>query len=261
MKSQHPLGQKWNAQQYDKKLAFVSQLGSELIELLGPLEEKRILDLGCGTGDLAQRLAEGGAFVYGIDASPEMIARARNKYPGLRFETTDGQLFALEEKVDAVFSNAALHWMKRPADVIGCVMAALKPGGRFVAEFGGAGNVAAIRHSIRDALAAQGIDAAARCPWYFPTVGEYASLLGQAGFIVRMALHWDRPTQLADGENGFRDWLDAFAGAFFAGMSETAKREAYANAEEAARSKLFDAASGVWTADYKRLRIVAEKPA
>ncbi|MCS7462795.1 class I SAM-dependent methyltransferase [Paenibacillus doosanensis] len=248
-------GQQWNALLYDSKIGFVSRLGKGVVDLLAPRQGERILDLGCGTGDLAREIAQFGASCKGIDSSADMVEQARVKYPELAFETADAHTFRLGESFDAVFSNAALHWMKRPEEVIESVRAALKDGGRFVAEFGGSGNVGRIYKAIVQVLKSHGIDAEARNPWYFPTVGEYSGLLEKHGFEVRYMELFDRPTELVDGDQGMRYWLDTFGGMFFAGMTEDEKREAYDECCSLLRPELFNGA--FWTADYRRLRFAA----
>lgn len=182
--------QTWKPQAYDQQLSFVSGYGKGLIEWLAPKPGEHILDLGCGTGDLAYEISASGARVTGMDASHEMIESAAAKYPSLTFIPEDGQNFTTATQYDAVFSNAALHWMRNAEGVIRSVHAALKPGGRLVAEFGGKGNVEGIYHAIRLVLLdSHGIDAATRNPWYYPSIGEYASLLEAHGFRVRMAYH------------------------------------------------------------------------
>ncbi|AFC32936.1 type 12 methyltransferase [Paenibacillus mucilaginosus 3016] len=250
----------WNAGHYDEKIRYVSRLGQSLIGMLQPAAGERILDIGCGTGDLAWEIAKSGAHVTGIDSSEAMIAQAAAKYPALQFRCDDAQTFRLqagEAPYDALFSNAALHWIRRPAEAAEAMALALRPGGRLVVEFGGCGNIAAIYRGIRTALAAAGIDAEERNPWYFPGIGEYASLLEAQGLNVRTAELYDRPTPLGDGERGLRNWLDAFAGMFFSGLSEPQKEAAYARCEEAVREELYR--GGEYIADYRRLRITAVK--
>jgi trans-aconitate methyltransferase len=252
----------WNAGHYDANIGYVSRLGSSLIGLLAPKPDEAILDLGCGTGDLAAEIAAAsGANVRGMDFSEAMVARAREKYPDIRFWTGDAQDFTLDAPVDAVFSNAALHWMKRrPEGVVASVWGALKPGGRFVAEFGGKDNIGAIAGAVAESLAARGIDAASRNPWYYPSLGEYAALLEAQGFRVKFAEHYDRPTPLDGGEKGLRNWLDAFCGMFFDGLAEEVVSEIYKEAESRLRDRLYDKGTGIWTADYVRLRVAAWKP-
>jgi trans-aconitate methyltransferase len=250
-----PLDGKWNAGHYDSNIGYVSRLGKGVVDLLAPQRNEYILDLGCGTGDLANVIAQSGAHCIGIDGSLEMIAQAKAKYPALSFTVADGHTFRLEERVEAVFSNAALHWMTEPERVIQSVRLALLDGGRFVAEFGGRGNVGAICEAVAEVLKAFGIDARARNPWYFPAIGEYSSLLENHGFEVRYMELYDRPTPLDGGLVGLRNWLDAFAGMFFAGLDQNQKEEAYSRCEQLLQKQLFDGER--WSADYRRLRFSA----
>lgn len=250
----------WNAALYDSSLGFVSRFGQELLQMLNPGSGEKILDLGCGTGDLAYEMTKLGAHVTGLDASAEMIARAEQKYPELRFTIGQAESFHAEEPYDAVFSNAALHWVKDAKGAAESIWRALRQGGRFVAEFGGKGNVQLFEKTIEEVLRSHyGVDAAARNPWYFPSIGEYASLLEQTGFNVVFAELFDRPTPLG-GEQGIRDWLKMFARPYFSEMSE----EQTAEASELITGKLTQVLSRdneSWLADYRRLRIVALKSA
>ncbi|GIP39280.1 methyltransferase type 11 [Paenibacillus sp. J31TS4] len=248
--------QKWDAQHYDGKMGFVAKLGAGVLELLDARPEERVLDLGCGTGALTNELASRGAQVEGIDLSEEMIEAAKANYPHIPFAVEDAHSYRADAPFDAVFSNAALHWMRQPERVIEAVAANLRPGGRFAAEFGGADNVSAIVSAIGGVLEERfGIDADSRNPWYYPTIGEYASLLERQGFRVLSAEHFDRPTPLPEGDRGLRNWLDTFAGIFFAGLTESEREEAYREIEERARPKLYR--DGCWYGDYRRLRILA----
>jgi len=253
----------WNASLYDGKLGFVSQRGTDLLHLLQPRAGEIVLDVGCGTGDLAKRIAESGAAVVGIDASPAMIEAAKAKYPGpgLDFRVARAEAFALEKQADAAFSNAALHWVTDARGAAACMFDAVKPGGRLVAEFGGKGNVAAIVEAIERTLTERfGIDAAARNPWVFPSVGEYTSLLESVGWEVAYAELFDRPTAL-DGPDGLQAWLAVFGALYFEGFAEADAARAKDAIAERLAPRLYDAARGVWTADYRRLRVVARKPA
>jgi trans-aconitate methyltransferase len=248
----------WDASLYDARLGFVSRLGQDLVRLLDPQPGERILDLGCGTGDLLQRIATAGAEVLGLDRSEAMIAQARRKHPRLRFEVGDATDYRAPEPFDAVFSNAALHWMRDAPQVVEAIWRWLRPGGRFLAEFGGKGNARAVVAGIAEALAPLGIDVPARSPWYFPSLGEYCALLDHQGFRVVQAQHFERPTALEDGEQGLAHWLDAFADAFFEGLSEEQRAAAYRRTAEAVRPRLYR--EGSWVIDYVRLRVVALRP-
>lgn len=248
----------WDADLYDDKLGFVSNFGKGLIDLLQPQKGENILDLGCGTGDLTYEISKSGSVVTGIDFSSEMIERAHKKYSDLLFKVENGETFRTETKYDAIFSNAALHWMKQAEKVVESVNLALRPGGRFVAEFGGQGNVQTVIHGITEVLSKDyKMDVTDRNPWYFPSIGEYSTLLEQYGFKVSYALHFDRPTPLTDGEEGLNHWLDSFADDFFPEFSKDEKTIIYGKIKEKIKTDLYK--NDIWVADYKRIRIIATK--
>nr|WP_197052453.1 methyltransferase domain-containing protein [Halobellus rufus] len=202
--------EEWDSDAYDGSHAFVYEYGESVVDLLDPTPGERILDLGCGTGHLTERIADAGAEVVGIDQSDEMIETARETYPDLEFRRADARDFDVEEPVDAVFSNAALHWIDEQDAVTEAVADALAPGGRYVAELGGSGNVARIVEAVAAELTERGYEPAAE-PWYFPTVGEHATTLEAHGFEVRYARLFDRPTELDDGEEGMAAWIGCSA--------------------------------------------------
>jgi trans-aconitate methyltransferase len=245
----------WDPQTYQDKHSFVWQFGAALLELLEPRAGERILDVGCGTGQLTAEIARSGAEVIGLDKSPEMLADAHRNFPELRFEQGDASDFRFAEKFDAVFSNAALHWVRDHAGAAKSMAGALKPGGRLVAELGGKGCIASVIEALRDVL---GSRADERCPWRFPSIGEFTPLLELSGLEVQQAFLFDRPTPL-DGAYGLENWLHMFAGVFFQGLSDRESRDARAAIGERLHPKLFH--DGVWTLDYRRLRIVARNPA
>jgi len=226
----------WDAQRYQSGFEFVWQLGQGVIELLDPKPGERVLDLGCGAGQLTSKIAERAAQVIGMDASPEMIAQARANFPSIEFRVADATKFELEQPVNAVFSNAVLHWIHDQRSTLKCVWRALQPGGRFVAEFGGKGNT----HSITEAA---GVN-----PWFYPTLGEYAGLLEEQGFEVRFATLFDRPTRI-EGENAMEEWLKMFGAKLTSDPRGLAER---------LRPRLYR--DGGWTIDYRRLRIFAVRP-
>ncbi|KLU61542.1 trans-aconitate 2-methyltransferase [Peptococcaceae bacterium CEB3] len=245
----------WDSNLYDDKISFVSKLGKDVVTLLDPQPGERILDLGCGTGDLTHEIHRSGAIPVGIDYSESMVKKAIQKYPNITFQVENGETFRVTEPFDAVFSNAALHWMTKPSKAAESVWLALRQGGRFVAEFGGKGNVQTISKAVYEVISSFRGNVPEPSPWYYPSVGEYASLLETQGFRVVYAVHFDRPTQLEDGENGLKHWLDMFADAFFSGLSDGKKSEAYSLIEEKLNPKLF--ADGNWFADYVRIRVKA----
>lgn len=249
---------RWDPALYDEKHSFVWKFGADLIDLLAPKQGERILDLGCGTGHLTGRIAALGAEVIGIDASAEMIHQARKNYPDLQFEVRDGRDFEFKEPFDAVFSNAALHWIKEPERVIACIARALKPGGRFVAELGGKGNIGRIIEALKEAFKAAGFSLKeAAIPWYFPSIGEYSALLERNGLEVTDASLFDRPTPLEGGETGLRDWIETFAASLLQHVPPDRRAAIIQTMEETLRPALFQ--NGIWQADYKRLRLRAIK--
>ncbi|MBP3950502.1 class I SAM-dependent methyltransferase [Bacillus suaedae] len=248
----------WNAELYDSKLGFVSSYGEEVLGLLQPMPEERILDLGCGTGDLTYEIAKSGAKVIGIDSSLEMISKARQKYPQLSFYQEFAETFRSDQPFDAVFSNAALHWMKDAGAVCQSVALSLRHGGRFVAEFGGEQNVATIIKAIIETLDEETkINGNERNPWFFPSIGEYSTLLEKEGFLVKYAVHFDRPTELQEESMGLNHWLNSFAGHFFVGIEQDEKDRLIKKVKEKTKPSLFK--NGQWVADYKRIRILAIK--
>lgn len=245
--------QTWSAQDYDAHARFVSDLAGPALEWLAPQPGERILDLGCGDGAVTAALKAMGAEVVGVDTSEALLAAARAR--GLDARRMDGQALEFAPEFDAVFSNAALHWMTDPEAVIAGVHRALKDGGRFVAEFGGHGNVAAIVTAMRATAQRIGGEEALAGPWFFPTPEVYAEMLARAGFAVRRIGLFPRPTQL---KSGMKEWLKLFRRPFFEQYG-TRMDDVLDEVEDLLRPILCDA-RGNWTADYVRLRVEAAKP-
>jgi trans-aconitate methyltransferase len=284
----------WNAAEYDAKHAFVYEKAKGLVELLAPKPGERILDLGCGTGALTAEIAARGTDVLGVDRSEEMIAQARKKFPALQFDVLDvrelrvklqqrdarsrsdsagkadgaskiGKEDRTEEAAevrslgfDAVFSNAVLHWIPEAEEVIAGVAWVLKPGGRFVAEFGGKGNIQNLVTGFQRAFAALGMrPPEGVSPWFYPSVAEYAGLLEKHGLEVREASLFDRPTALEEGERGLENWIRVFRRTFVEKMGEANAERWIREVERQCRSQHFR--DGSWVLDYRRLRIAAWK--
>ena len=247
--------QEWNAEQYAKNARFVSDLGQAVLDLLNPQPGERILDLGCGDGALTERLVAAGANVVGVDSSADMVRAAKDR--GLDARVVDGYTLEFDSEFDAVFSNAAMHWMKRDPDaVVAGVYRALKPGGRFVAEMGGHGCVAAITVALCATLEEGGLsNPADLIPWYFPTPDEYRARLEAAGFAIEHIALIPRPTPLP---TGMRGWLDTFAIPFTTTLPEYKRGEFLDEVTEKLRPVLCDS-NGRWTADYMRLRFLARQ--
>jgi SAM-dependent methyltransferase len=251
---QDPDRNDWDAAAYDDSHSFVYAYGSDVVDLLDPQPDERILDLGCGTGHLTDRIGESAGDVVGLDRDGEMIATARESYPDRQFRRGDARDLEAEKPFDAVFSNAALHWIDDQQAVLQSIADALRPGGRFVAELGGTGNVAAIVDAVGAELAARGYEPPTD-PWYFPTVGEHAGKLEAAGFEVRYATLFDRPTELDDGDDGLAAWLEMFGDRLLGPVPEERRPDVIAGVEDRLRNELYD--DGNWIADYRRLRFVA----
>jgi ubiquinone/menaquinone biosynthesis C-methylase UbiE len=243
----------WDAGRYQDHHSFVWRYGANLLELLDPRPGERILDVGCGTGQLTADIARSGAHATGLDQSPEMLAEARKNFPALTFIEADAASFQFDEPFDAVFSNAALHWVKDAEGAARSIARVLRPGGRFVAEFGGRGNIASVMAALRHVLGASAGDLS---PWYYPSIGEYAALLERNGLEVRNASLFDRPTPL-EGENGLEQWLLMFCQSYLR-PSERAGAVVNQLVAELRPSLYRD---GVWTVDYRRLRIIAVRTA
>ena len=243
--------QSWDPERYSRNAGFVPELGRPVLEWLAPRAGERILDLGCGDGMLTAELVAAGCEVVGVDSSAEQIAAARAR--GLDARVADATRLTFKAEFDAVFSNAVLHWITTPDDVIAGVARALRPGGRFVGEFGGAGNVAQIAAALGAALARRGIDPRTVNPWYFPGPEEYAARLAAHGFRAERIELIPRPTPVPTGILG---WLDTFGGPFTSAVPVGERDEFVAEVERGLEPALCRA-DGTWIVDYVRLRFAA----
>lgn len=246
----------WDPELYEAKHSFVWQFGQDVVNLLDPKPGERILDLGCGPGNLTEKIARSGAEVVGLDSSPEMIGQARRNYPALSFVLADGAKMELRDEFDAVFSNAALHWMLDFEAIASGISRALKRGGRFVAEMGGKGNIAAIEGAIQHVLGAYLPAGLPAKRTFYPSMGEYTGLLERHGLECRFAQVFERPTKL-DGANGMETWLRQFKWYYFEAVTAERREEALAEVVKEL-DPLLRRENG-WFADYKRLRIHAVK--
>lgn len=244
-------GQVWSAECYQTHAAFVPAFGEELVSWLAPQRGERILDLGCGDGTLTEILGASGATVVGVDGSFAMASAARHR--GLPVIVMDGQALAFARTFDAAFSNAAMHWMHDADAVAAGVRRALRPGGRFVGEFGGHGCVAAIRTAVLAVLERRGVEL--RSPWYFPSADTYRAVLERHGFEVARIVVFPRPTPLP---TGIRGWLETFGGPMLGALAPGERADAVDEIERLLHQALCDE-QGRWTADYTRLRFSATR--
>ena len=247
----------WDANRYEWSGGFVWEYGEDVLSFLDPQPGERILDLGCGTGHLSAKIESYGADVLAIDSSVSMITQARENYPEIVFAVIDAAEMNLGPEFDAVFSNAALHWINRPSVLVANVWSALRPNGRFVAEFGGAGNIKSIVDATHRARKKAGLRVFTDNPWYFPTVEEYTTVLENEDFSVTDALLFERPTPLEGGEEGMNRWLELFAKPLMKDLGVDQRSKVIGLVEEDLRADMFR--NGIWIADYVRIRIKAVK--
>jgi trans-aconitate methyltransferase len=243
--------QTWNSESYARNARFVTDLGAPVLDLLAPRPGEHILDVGCGDGVLTRKIADMGCEVVGLDSSPDFASSARKR--GLTIVQESAVKMDFSSRFNAVFSNAALHWMKEADTVIANVARALLPNGRFVAEMGGHGCVKTLLSALIEELDRRGHDGHAANPWYFPTVEDYGGRLAAAGFDVRYIALIPRPTPLPGDIMG---WLTTFCGCFTTVLPEADRTDYLECVRERIKPDLCDAA-GKWTADYVRLRFAA----
>jgi SAM-dependent methyltransferase len=249
-----PLQQRWFADRYAENARFVADLAEPLIKNLAPGRGELILDLGCGDGALTKLVMDAGAKAFGVDASIDQVMACKNL--GIPSAVMDGHNLAFNEVFDAILTNAALHWMTSPNDVIDGMWNSLKPGGRVVGEMGGAGNIARITRALTEALIRRSLQDKIVFPWFFPEVADYRQRLETRGFVVGYMELIPRPTPLP---GAITAWLDTFGEQF---LFLVPKRERAAFKDEVAKdlqADLFDP-SGQWVADYVRLRFTAIRP-
>jgi len=247
--------QEWDPEKYARNASFVPEYGLGVLEWLGDFSGKDVLDLGCGDGSLSQQIVKTGGKVIGIDASSTMVAKAVAS--GIDARVMDARELVFDRSFDAVFTNATLHWVQPASAVARGVFGALRLEGKYVGEFGGHGNMAAVVTAVKASLLLNGHPDNASNPWYFPTVLEFKSVLEEAGFEVERIETFCRPTKLP-GE--MLEWLHTFGGAFVLGLSGEVRTQVFSDAQDLLRDSLCNSLNE-WTADYVRLRFCARKPA
>ncbi len=249
----------WSVATYDSAFGYVSAHGEPLIDLLDPQPGEKVIDLGCGAGLLTAELHARGAQPLGIDGNVHLIAQATSQFPELSFTVGDAHDFTVSDAYDAVISMSALHWMVRDPDaVIAHVYSALRPGGRFVAEMGGAGNCAELIAAMQTAWREFGLTEP-ELPWFFPTPAGYAGRLEEAGFTVRLLEYFDRPTRMTEGPDGAADWVRVYAADPLRDVPPPLVQPLLERVNELAAPALRRESG--WVADYVRLRFAAVRKA
>lgn len=243
--------QTWNPTAYATVGSFVPALGAGVLEWLAPQPGERILDLGCGDGLLTAKLVAAGAEVIGVDASEDMVATARSR--GIDARVCNAEALPFDNEFDAVFSNAALHWVRDQDAMLAGVRRALKPGGRFVAEMGGHGNVAAILVALTAVLERHGLAGLEDGVNYYPSVEGYTARLAAHGFRAETIQLIPRPTPLPAG---MRTWLTIFRSGVLEAVPEELRSTVLDETVALLKPALCDE-QGNWTGDYIRLRFLA----
>ena len=247
----------WDASLYDSKHSFVAKYGEDVLGWLAPQRGEHIIDVGCGTGTLTEKIAEAGAVVTGIDASPEMIAKAKQSYNNIGFFIKDASNFSFDKEFDAAFSNATFHWIKEQQSVLQCIYACLKEGGRLVYEMGAKHNIGSIHNAVKKVLLEEDFAENTNIEVnYFSSAAEQATMLEKAGFTISNIIQFDRPTELV-GEDGMKNWIIQFAQAFFKNIPEEKINTILDKAVAILKQTNYE--NGKWYADYKRLRVKAIK--
>ena len=245
----------WDPSLYRDGFRYVPELGIALVDILAPRSGQRILDLGCGTGELTKLIADRGAEVVGIDSSTSMITAARKRFPSVEFRVARAEQYHHEVKLDAVFSNIAMHWVRTPLTLLERIFASLLPGGRLVAQTGCEGNHAALVKAIADVC--RELSVPFDNPWYYPRLGEYAGLLDHCGYDLELAQLLAQSTPLEGGEGGLQGWLKMY----LPNLLEQAggmKEALLVGVESRLRSAYC--AEGTWNLDFRRMRLVARRP-
>ncbi|KAI9044718.1 class I SAM-dependent methyltransferase [Aspergillus affinis] len=232
----------WSTEAYSTSASFVPKLAQTLLQYLDPQPTDKVLDIGCGDGKYTEAFLPAVQSVLGVDASPAMIEAASKEYGNAKaeFRVVDCCYLEKEKEIvngswDKVISNAALHWILRNEstrlNTLKAIYDSLKPGGRYVFEMGGHGNIAEVQTAMIFALVQQGFSiekARETSPWFFPSVTWMTKALEEIGFKVeKMELEY-RPTKLTDAVNGgLAGWVRLMGAPFLDALPEE-KREGVA---------------------------------
>ncbi|OBR96805.1 trans-aconitate 2-methyltransferase [Clostridium ragsdalei P11] len=245
----------WNSTLYDNKHSFVAEYGKSMINFVNVGKEQKILDLGCGTGVLTNELAKNGATVIGTDLSKNMIDKAKSNYPNLIFQVEDATNLPFKNDFDTVFSNAVFHWISNQEKLLHSVYTCLKDNGTLICEFGAKNNISQIQTAFEKVIEQKGYSYCS--PFFFPSKEEYKLLLDQGGFEVKHIIEYDRPTPLADGEKGLRNWICQFFASDLLEFSDEQKNQILLETEKLCKNSIWK--NNQWVADYRRIQIIAIK--
>jgi len=247
----------WDTDDYTKNFDFVYKYGEDIIKLIDAEKGSFVVDLGCGNGALSEKILKKGYRVLGIDASENMIKKAKKFYPSMDFKIDDALSFNLSEKADVIFSNAMIHWIDEENQevFIKNLSNQMRLGGQFICEFGGKDCAETIHFALENNFAKRGF-----CyprTFYFPTIGEYAPILEKFGLRVEYASLFQRPTE-QKGEYGLENWINMFLKKPFEDMERDVRNDIIRNTvSELKSSKLY--VENKWFIDYVRIRIKAKK--
>ena len=245
---------RWDAADYKENFSFVPAYGEAVIGLITKQLGSHVIDLGCGNGSLTSHIAERGYAVTGIDDSEEMLRLAKKEHPDLSFIRGNAVTFHLDEKADVVFSNAVFHWIDEDDQLamLSNIYCSLKPGGELVCEFGGFGCAETVHGTLEQCFSEYGLEY--QRMFYFPTIGQYAPVLEEAGFKIEYAALFDRPTP-QNGPDGLANWIRMFVKKPFEGMEKEIKEEIISDAVSRLRNRLYQ--NGSWIVDYVRIQFRA----
>lgn len=244
----------WDSNNYTDNFQFVHKYGEELIDFITVPKGSFVLDLGCGNGAITKKLSEKGFKTLGIDASESMLEKAKNLYPKLNFRLDDACSFKLDEKADAIFSNAVFHWIENHDKLVENLSANIKTCGELVFGFGGKGCADTVHNALEKAFETHGLTYVNH--FNFRSIGEFAPILEKHGFRIEYAVFFDRPTEQI-GENGLENWINMFVDSAFDGVDPETKEEIISQTVELCRPNLY--INGKWYVDYVRIRMKAKK--
>ncbi|MFS3930297.1 class I SAM-dependent methyltransferase [Priestia flexa] len=219
--------------------SFISSFGGNVMNVLSPQAGENILEIGSGNGYMANQLSSLGVNITGIDSSENMVEQSQHHYPHLQFMHVNALDLDYEDQFDAVFSKNTLHLIHPPSVVIKNIYRALRLQGRFVTEFNGKNHLYPVFNEVMRQLAVFNIISSDfSLPFYFPSIGEYTSLLEQHEFHVQSAIYFTHPLVLQH-EDGLRNWLDTHASSLFKNITAETKQIIFNRVEDRLQETFF----------------------